>query len=429
MEKTPLFILALDGTPFTLLQKLIREGIMPNFKKLVEVSTFKQMDSVLPAVSSSAWASFMTGTTPDEHGILGFVDRNPATMEWYVPNAAHLRKKTIWQTLSEQKKRVFVMNVPVTYPPQKINGISICGFLGNDIIKGTYPPEIGYLLKARGYKIDADTELAKKNLSDFFDHLISVYEKRVETMWHFYQQEEWDVFMTHIMETDRLHHFFWQYFEQGHAEFKSIFVNFYRMIDVLIGNVVKRISKDSALLMLSDHGFTTLNYEVYLNYWLAENNYLSFNNSPANSLKDIAHDSRVYSLYPGRLYINLRGREKYGCVAPGLEYELLRNDLIQKIQNMRDPDGFPIIEKVLRRGEAYPNASSAESNQLPDLTAIAHRGYDLKGNLQHSKLFDKTVFNGMHTQDDAFVLARNIKIPVERFAIDRLHSTILEFIN
>lgn len=429
MKKLPLFILALDGTPFTLLQRLIQNGVMPHFKKLIEDSTFQQMDSVLPPVSSSAWASFMTGATPDKHGILGFVDRNPATMEWYVPNAAHLRKETIWQTLSEMQKRVFVMNVPVTFPPQNINGISICGFLGSDITKGTYPPEIGYLLKARDYKIDVDTELAKTDLSAFYDQLMVVYEKRIETMHHFYDQEQWDVFMVHIMETDRLHHFFWQFFETGQAPFTSRFLDLYHKIDHLIGQIVQKIPKNSALLILSDHGFTTLKYEVYLNHWLAENNYLSFNNYPATSLKDISLKSRAYSLYPGRIYINLKDREKDGCVEPGLEYELVRNDLIQKLHNLRDPEKLPVIEKVLRREEAYPNATSLERNQLPDLIAIGRRGYDLKGNLHHPTLFDKTVFNGMHTPDDAFVLAKNIKIPEKRFSIDKLHATILSFMD
>ena len=80
-----IFILALDGTPYTLLKKLIAGNRMPNLKRLVEEADFKQMDSVIPPVSSVAWASFMTGSQPREHGIYGFVERDPETMNWYVP--------------------------------------------------------------------------------------------------------------------------------------------------------------------------------------------------------------------------------------------------------------------------------------------------------------------------------------------------------
>ncbi len=427
MKKSRLFILALDGTPFTLLQQLFREGVMPNLKKLAEESVFKQMDSVQPPVSSSAWASFMTGKTPAQHGILGFVDRTPADMNWYVPNADHLRAKTIWQILSEQGKRVFVMNVPVTFPPKPINGISVCGFLGNDIRKGTWPPEIGTLLKARGYRIDADTEMAKTNLPAFMEHLFAVLEKRIETMRHFYAQERWDVFMTHIMETDRLHHFFWEYFEKGHVQYKTRFMDLYRRIDTEIGHILAESAGDTAFLFLSDHGFCTLRQAVYLNRWLGDNGYLFFNATLPADLHAIAAHTRAYSLYPGRIYINLKGREKEGSVQPGAAYEQLRSELTQGLKTILDPSGRPVIKAVLHREEVYPEASDEELLQLPDLIAIPHWGYDLKGDLWHASLFDKTVFNGMHTDDDAFVLAKDISIPEGRFSIDRLFEALKTF--
>ena len=427
MKKSRLFIFALDGVPYTLLQQLFREGVMPNLQKLAEESVFKQMDSVRPPVSSSAWASFMTGKTPAQHGILGFVDRSPADMNWYIPNADYLRAKTLWQILSEKGKRVFVMNVPVTFPPQRINGISICGFLGNDIGKGTWPPEIGTLLKARGYRIDADTELAKTNVPAFMEHLFEVLEKRLETMRYFYTQERWDVFMTHIMETDRLHHFFWEYYEQGHAQYKARFMELYRRIDREIGRMLTASGGDTAVLFLSDHGFCTLRYAVYLNRWLVENGYLSFKTNPPADLHDIAPQSKVYSLYPGRIYLHVKGREKEGSVEPGLPYEQLRNELIARLKTLVDPVGRPVMKRILRREKAYPEATAAELLRLPDLIAEAQRGYDLKGDLWHASLFDKTVFNGMHTDDDAFVLAKDISIPERRFSIDTLFYALKEF--
>ncbi len=427
MKKSRLFILALDGTPFTLLQKLFREGVMPNLKNLAEESVFMQMDSVQPPVSSSAWASFMTGKTPAQHGILGFVDRTPADMNWYIPNAEHLRAKTIWQILSEKGKRVFVMNVPVTFPPKPVNGISICGFLGNDIRKGVWPPEIGTLLKARGYRIDADTEMAKTNLPAFMDHLFTVLEKRLETMRFFYKQERWDVFMTHIMETDRLHHFFWEYFEQGHDLFKARFMELYRRIDVEIGRILAEAEDDTAFLLLSDHGFCTLRYAVYLNRWLTDNGYLFFRSKPPAGLHEIAPLSRAYSLYPGRIYINLKGREKEGSVEPGTEYEQLRSELIIRLKTIMDPSGRPVVKQVLRREEAYPEANAEEIQRLPDLITEAFRGYDLKGDLGHAALFNKTIFNGMHTDDDAFILAKDIAVAEERFSIDKLFRAVEGF--
>ncbi len=422
-----LFILALDGTPFTLLNELLQMGIMPHLKKLTEQSVFKSMDSVLPPVSSSAWASFMTGKTPDQHGIMGFVDRDPATLEWVLPNASHLRSQTLWQKYSAQQKRVFTMNVPVTYPPKPLNGISICGFLGSDIVKGTYPAEIGLLLKARGYRIDADTELAKQDLNLFLNDLFKVLEKRIETLWHFYDQEAWDVFMTHIMETDRLHHFFYEYYEQRDPRFYERFLNMYRRLDALIGEILDRTAPQDALLLLSDHGFTTMKYEVYLNKWLQENTFLSFSKPNPLSLQDLTPQSLAYSLYPGRIYLNVRGREAHGRVEQGIEYEQVRNRLINLLRQLKDPQGNFVVKQVLRREEAYPQAGNTAFTQLPDLIVLPEKGYDFKGNLQHPVLFDKTIFNGTHTADNAFVLAHGLSLPPGELAIDRLGASLFSF--
>jgi len=328
------------------------------------------------------------------------------------------------------------MNVPLTYPPKPVNGISICGFLGNDITRGTYPAEIGTLLKARGYIIDADTELAKVDLNLFYNHLIDVLERRIETMWHFWEQEKWDFFMTHIMETDRLHHFFWEFMEKAHPVWTEKFYHFYELIDQLIGKIIHRIPDDMPLMLLSDHGFTTLNREVYLNKWLVDNGYIQFKKQIPETLADMHPSSKAYSLYPGRIYINLKGREKNGSVDPDLNYENIRQEIKQKLLNLVESESqSKVIKHVYLGEELY--ASDKSKNQIikterinavdsryPDLVAIPFDGYDLKGNLWRDNLFEKTVFNGMHTFNDAFILLKNGILPNERFSIAEVSSLI-----
>ena len=409
---------------------------MPNFSRLIQESDFKQMDSVIPPVSSVAWASFMTGSHPGKHGIYGFVERDPDTMKWFIPLADRLKIKTIQTHLSSLGKRVFMMNVPLTYPSPTINGISICGFLGSDITTGTYPPAIGTLLRARGYIIDADTSLAKSDLNKFYNHLIEVLEKRIDTMWHFWNQEPWDFFMTHIMETDRLHHFFWEYMETGHSVWREKFYQFYNRIDKLLGEIILSIPEEIPLMLLSDHGFTSLKKEVYLNKWLTDNGYLKFHKQFPETLQDLHPSAKAYSLYPGRIYINLKGRERNGFAEPGLPYENIRQELKQKLLNFTYPESQSKIIKEVYFGEQLYGAYKTENQFIqsgfinpanfpyPDLVAIANNGYDLKGNLWRGHIFEKTVFNGMHTSDDAFILLRNGKLPESRFSIADVSSII-----
>lgn len=443
--KKRIFALALDGTPFSLLNELFDIGIMPNFKKLVNNQNFRAMNSVYPPISSVAWTSFMTGRNPAGHNIYGFIEREPETMEVFVPTSLDIKSKTIWEYLSELDKRVFTINVPVTYPPQKINGTMICGFLGTDILKGTYPPNIGKQLLESGYQIDVDTIKARTDLHGFIRELNFVLDKRIETILKFYDQEQWDFFMAHIMATDRLHHFVWEFMENRDPYWTEEFYNIYRKIDSFIGILLNKIPNNSEIIILSDHGFTTLKKEVYINKWLFDNNYLKFvSQQPPENLTDIHPESKAYSLIPGRIYINLKGREKTGSVSPGLEYERIREELRAKLKQLKDPEtGENIITDVLTKEELYRSNSGITFNvdstynfnkedsyyYAPDLVIINNRGYDLKGNLWMNKLMDKGPIVGTHTYDDAFLFIRNRKIIEEEISIIDVLPTIFELFN
>lgn len=418
------FVLALDGTPYTFLERVTAEGRMPNLAALLRESAFTQMDSVLPPVSSVAWASFMTGQDPFGHGIMGFVERDPGTMDWFMPSAKHLTAKTLLQILSERGRRVFSMNVPMTYPPPSVNGIVISGFLAPDLDRATYPAHLGKILKAKGYRIDADVALAKRDLGAFIHTLGEIMAKRFEIIFHFLEKGSWDLFMAHIMETDRLHHFAWKYMEEGDPVFAAMFYSFYEQVDRYIGRLLELLPRDTDLIILSDHGFTTLKREVQVNRFLREKGYLKFRTATPESLHDMLPDSLAYSLYPGRIYINLKGREAQGRIDPGIGYERLRGELKDLFAAMRDPEtGEPVVERAVTPEEWIGDSVLKDDTVQrlrrisPDLFVIARDGFDLKGNLWHHGVFQNTEHNGVHTFNDAFFAIRNHALTGGRFSI------------
>ncbi|MCK6468336.1 MAG: hypothetical protein L6Q53_09115 [Candidatus Brocadia sinica] len=44
------------------------------------------------------------------------------------------------------------------------------------------------------------------------------------------------------------------------------------------------------------------------------------------------YNTRAYALGLGDIYINLQGREVYGIVRPGRQYEKLRDNMKQKLE-------------------------------------------------------------------------------------------------
>jgi len=100
-----IFVLGLDGVPFTFMDRIIKEGKMPVFKSLLDKGEFKRMNSVLPTISSVAWSSFMTGKDAAGHNIYGFVDREANPFKLFIPTSRKMKASTIWHELSEMGKR------------------------------------------------------------------------------------------------------------------------------------------------------------------------------------------------------------------------------------------------------------------------------------------------------------------------------------
>jgi predicted AlkP superfamily phosphohydrolase/phosphomutase len=419
-------VIGLDGVPFSLIRDLSGEGKLPNLTKLLESGSFKRMNSVHPCVSSVAWATYMTGKNPGKHNIYGFVDRFPHSMDVFIPTSRDMASNTLWEILSQAGKRVVVINVPLTYPPREVNGILISGFLCTDIEKVSYPKEACRVLKEMGYRIDVDAWQARESLDRFLEDLHLTLDKRMEAAVYFLEREKWDFFQLHIMETDRINHFLWGLWEEGDPVYGPEFISYYQKIDEIVGKMSAVLDGDTRLIILSDHGFCGMKKEVYLNHWLQREGWLKFRGEAPKSVKDIHQESKAYSLIPGRIYVNVAGRESSGSVHSPDEYERVRDELSGALLGMKDPDtGERIIETVFRREELY---HGPHCNDGPDLVAIPHNGYDLKGNLDKGELTFKGPLVGMHTYDDAFIYMKDIEVLREdnTFGVMDVMPTILK---
>jgi len=158
-----IIVLGFDGMDPQLAQRWMKEGLMPNFKRLAEGGSFRSLATSNPAQSPVAWSSFATGTGPGEHGIFDFLRRSTDT---YVPDfsisetqptkytvdlfglqipadGGEITNRRIgepfWMTAEKMGHNAAVLRVPVTYPPDPIHhmlsGMGVPDLLGS---QGTY---------------------------------------------------------------------------------------------------------------------------------------------------------------------------------------------------------------------------------------------------------------------------------------------------
>jgi predicted AlkP superfamily phosphohydrolase/phosphomutase len=164
---------------------------------------------------------------------------------------------------------------------------------------------------------------------------------------------------------DRIQHMFWRFQDERHpartgptsddpANCQAIRDMYVRM-DRLVGRTMAAIHRDDALLVMSDHGFKPFRCGVDLNAWLLANGYLKLKGDKRTSegayLADVDWSrTRAYGIGLAGIYINQRGRESEGIVAPGEEKQKLVRQLCAELTGLRDPrhDEEAIREAVAR---------------------------------------------------------------------------------
>jgi predicted AlkP superfamily phosphohydrolase/phosphomutase len=139
--------------------------------------------------------------------------------------------------------------------------------------------------------------------------------------------------------TDRVQHMF-----LGRPARLGAVADTYRRMDALLGRVLAAIEGDprSVLLVVSDHGFKPFTRQVNLNAWLKREGYLVLDEGRADSGEWLAgvdwRRTRAYALGLAGVFLNVRGREAQGAVAPGAEAAALADEIAGKLRGLRDEE-------------------------------------------------------------------------------------------
>jgi predicted AlkP superfamily phosphohydrolase/phosphomutase len=404
-NKPKAVVVGLDGVPFTLLKDLQSAGRLPNMGPIFSDGYFGQTSVCIPEISSVSWSSFMTGAQSGEHGIFGFMDFEPGSYKMYFPNFSQLKAPTLWDELSGQGKKAVVINMPATYPARQINGALISGFVAIDINKAVHPPNLVPTLNDMGYRIDVDTMKARQDHDFLFQELDATLEGRKKATDFLWGEIDWDVFIVVVTGTDRLMHFLWEAYEDADHPYHQAFLDYYGQVDGFVGHVYDRFlglegsaKGKNHFYMLSDHGFTAVKTEVYLNRWLEENGYLQYKKAQPDTIMDIGAGSKAFVMDPSRVYVNLKDKYPLGIVDPA-DYDRVRREIKEGLLTLTHQDGNKVVKQVFLKEELYHGPCI---DQAPDLVVLSHHGYDLKGKVKTDVVFGRSNLVGMHTQDDAF---------------------------
>jgi len=485
-----LLVIGIDGATFDIILPMVKSGKLPHISKLMKEGIYVEMQSVFPPITFPAWTSFKTGKSPSKHGVFGFIGDYPYISDKSkVILSTDVKEVSFWKILSNSGYRVGIVNVPTTYPPERVNGVMISG-LGTPSLSSefVYPKELKKILIEKfDYEFDViPVEFGEED--EFVEKITNATKKLTKVACYLLDNQKFDFFMLNYMAVDITQHFFWGFRDPKHPwycpeklKYSNTIEEIYGLIDTQIGKLLSKIGKANVFIV-SDHGFGPAYKEVYLNEFFMKVGLLSLKNNlnsvsritkyKAMLASTILKSKKIYTLldrcdklipkqlkrklkqlkqcllrmssesemidwgntkvysggFFGRVYVNLKGREKEGIISPGEEYENIIKKVEEILREWKDPEtGEKIVNEIYRKEEIYPNGKYI--HLAPDLTVILkNMSYVDYPGIKNGKIFYPPRRSGDHRLNGVFIgwgpdIKRGVKL--ENISICDMAPTIL----
>jgi len=237
--------------------------------------------------------------------------------------------------------------------------------------------------------------------------------------------------------SDRVQHMFFRYLDGRNSDsrYAKTIEDLYQRMDGLVGKALTHTDENTALFVLSDHGFCSFRRGINLNSWLFQNGYLGLKDGATESgpyFENVDWSrTKAYTFGLGGLYLNLKGREAEGIVnkADAKDLEL---ELISRLNGLPDPQGGISIREAYAARGVFNGPYLIEA---PDLIIGYNEGYRTSWDAAVGKvsleIFEDNckAWSGDHCVDPGLVpgvLFTNRKIVAEDPGIEDMAPTALE---
>ena len=400
---------------------------LPNLKLMAEEGVYGRLRSCHPPITIPAWITMATGVNPGKLGLYGFRHRkNNSYTEISLPTSRSVKERRVWDYIGDAGRKVCVVGVPPSYPPQRVNGWMVsCMMTPSAKSQYTYPRGLRDEVERVAGEYVFDVAFRKEDREGVLRDIYDMTEKHFKVVEYLIAEKPWSFFMFVEIGLDRIQHAFWRFFDEEHhlyepSKFKNVVKDYYKYLDEKIGRILSMIDDDTAVLVVSDHGAKRMKGAFCVNEWLIREGYLKVKGGKATrGVNDcepgVAEPEEVdvdwehtkawaWGGYYARVFINLRGREEKGAVKPS-DYDRVRDELAEKLKGIRGPRGEKWNTSVYKPEELYPVCNGSPPDLIVYFDDLSWRS---AGTIGHKTLYlaenDRGPDDAVHDYDGVFIL-------------------------
>ncbi|MGH2682042.1 MAG: alkaline phosphatase family protein [Actinomycetota bacterium] len=391
-----MLLIGWDGADWRILDPMLEAGILPNLKALMDRGAKGILRSTIPNHSWSAWPSFLTGLEPSNHGVYDIFERKIGERRQLPVTFHSIQEKTILADLTSAGATTVMTNVPLTFPPPKIDGKLVAGGVLPKWRPFTHPQDVAGELEQAGrpFPINGMSWTTFRNRPEpFLQECMKITEARIRANEHLLDTTDWRFASIVFVATDRVQHCLAKYVSPDHPNFETLskeplagkIRDVYRLLDDGLGRLIGRAREDDLILFVSDHGFQSCTRAVHMDRLLEHLGFLRFAAAsravfgPMQWGKMRALARKVYDLLGlhGRVSLpqsvnwqrtvaytsvrstgegvslNLAGRETEGIV-DAADFEATRDKVMDALASFVDPvTRQNPVARALRREEVF----------------------------------------------------------------------------
>jgi len=396
----PLLVIAIDGATFDYLRPAINAGYAPVLAKTIHNGIATDLKSTMPPISSPAWITFQTGKNP---GKLGFSDFSVKQKGSYRTRLVQYKTDhlAIWNHLSMNGRRIGVVCMHLTYPPDPINGFMVSPVYATSD-DYYFPSDLKSVIEAKIGCLTYEVSDRVQFYTEPYEEHVRLEKNRLELVKAVWEagKGQFDFFACGF-NVDRAQHYI--------DNWEQLFAC-YQLIDEIVTELLK-IMEPANVIIISDHGGGPAKGVFKTNQWLAETGYLHYkidrrtltqcflpSRESIASLLDVLRLKKVFGRFslssaveilpPARLsyeqmvdsidwsktvafspikegiYLNVRGREPGGIVCPE-DHKVICEEIIQKLKSIVDLDtGHSLNIEAYRKETIY---AGEKIDLLPDI--------------------------------------------------------------
>jgi predicted AlkP superfamily phosphohydrolase/phosphomutase len=412
MSVKTLFI-GLDGATFSVLDPLIEQGVMPFLQSFFAEGVRAGLRTIVPPLTPPAWTSLMTGRTPGQHGVFDFFRMDsPTSRHIRFFNSNDVQCDTVWSLASAGGLRTTTINFPAMFPPPRISGYVVPGWVPwKQLRLACWPEGLFDKLKAiPGFnqrELAMDIKLEEKATEGVSNYAelgpwIELHTRREQNLFHVLQHltEEDPSDLTAVLfdGVDKLQHLCWRFIrpeddrpltEDWELQIRDLCLQYYCSLDNLLRQLCRLAGPEATVVMASDHGFGPTYDVLHINTWLEQHGYLAW--SAAAQSRDTQgallgvgqvakhtwlmdwDKTKAFATTPtsNGIYIVV-SQDGTTPGVPAAEYGAFVRKLSDELRQIPSlQTGEPLVSEIWTRDEVFQGPHGAAA---PDLTLILRDG-------------------------------------------------------